>query len=94
MIACAKSQVPWQLTLRIDEGDTAVANTPVESETPDGPGMKRVRFAQTPPLPSYLVAFAVGPFEIVDGVPCVRRTGVGEVEQCCEHDRCSASPIA
>ncbi len=29
--------------------------------------MKRVRFAPTPPLPTYLVAFAVGPFDVVDG---------------------------
>ncbi len=29
--------------------------------------MKRVRFNPTPPLPSYLVAFAVGPFDVVDG---------------------------
>jgi cytosol alanyl aminopeptidase len=29
--------------------------------------MKRVRFAPTPPLPSYLIAFAVGPFDVVDG---------------------------
>ncbi|MEO8937124.1 MAG: M1 family metallopeptidase [Burkholderiaceae bacterium] len=29
--------------------------------------MKRVHFAPTPPLPSYLVAFAVGPFDVVDG---------------------------
>ena len=28
--------------------------------------MKPVEFAQTPPLPSYLVAFAVGPFDSVD----------------------------
>ena len=28
--------------------------------------MKAVRFAETKPLPSYLVAFAVGPFDIVD----------------------------
>jgi alanyl aminopeptidase len=28
--------------------------------------MKRVEFAPTAPLPSYLIAFAVGPFEIVD----------------------------
>ena len=28
--------------------------------------MKRVQFAETKPLPSYLVAFGVGPFEIVD----------------------------
>ena len=29
--------------------------------------MKRVRFEPTPPLPSYLIAFAVGPFDVVDG---------------------------
>ena len=29
--------------------------------------MKRVRFAPTPPLPTYLIAFAVGPFDVVDG---------------------------
>ena len=28
--------------------------------------MKAVAFAETKPLPSYLVAFAVGPFEVVD----------------------------
>jgi alanyl aminopeptidase len=28
--------------------------------------MKQVRFAQTRPLPSYLIAFGVGPFDIVD----------------------------
>ncbi len=32
-----------------------------------GPALKRVRFNPTPPLPSYLVAFAVGPFDVVDG---------------------------
>ena len=39
------------------------APPPVAVEAP----MKRVRFAPTPPLPSYLVAFAVGPFDVVDG---------------------------
>ena len=36
------------------------------SAAPTAP-MKRVRFAPTPPLPSYLIAFAVGPFDVVDG---------------------------
>lgn len=39
---------------------------PVVAAPPAMP-MKRVRFAPTPPLPSYLVAFAVGPFDVVDG---------------------------
>ena len=31
--------------------------------------MKAVRFAETKPLPPYLVAFAVGPFDVVDTAP-------------------------
>ncbi len=43
----------------------AFANTPVENERVEG--MRRiVRFAETKPLPTYLVAFAVGPFDVVD----------------------------
>lgn len=48
----------------------AVASSPAPSLSasiaPAMP-MKRVRFAPTPPLPSYLIAFAVGPFDVVDG---------------------------
>jgi alanyl aminopeptidase len=58
-------KVPWQLTLRVPEGDVALSNTPALSETKEG-GFKVVRFAETRPLPSYLVAFAVGPFDLVD----------------------------
>jgi alanyl aminopeptidase len=59
-------KVPWRLSLVVPQGDTAVANTPVESETALGDGTKRVRFAPTRPLPSYLIAFGVGPFDVVD----------------------------
>jgi len=44
----------------------ALSNTAVVSETDETGGMKAVKFAETRPLPSYLVAFAVGPFEAVD----------------------------
>ena len=44
----------------------AVSNTRVISETPGEDGFKVVRFAETRPLPSYLVAFAVGPWEFLD----------------------------
>ena len=59
-------KTPWRLTLHIPARDTAVSNTPQESERAEGDGMKTVVFAPTKPLPSYLVAFAVGPFDIVD----------------------------
>jgi cytosol alanyl aminopeptidase len=59
-------KIPWQLTLRTRKQDVALANTPPEATTDDADGFKIVRFAETKPLPSYLVAFAVGPFEIVE----------------------------
>ena len=59
-------KVPWQLTLRVPRDLVAVSNTPIESETVEEGGLKAVRFSETRPLPSYLVAFAVGPWDIVD----------------------------
>jgi len=59
-------KVPWQLSLVVAREHLAVSNTPIASETDLPNGMKKVTFAQTPPLPSYLIAFGVGPFEAVD----------------------------
>jgi alanyl aminopeptidase len=59
-------KVPWKLTLDVPRQLTAVANAPQASEAPLDDKTKRVEFATTKPLPSYLVAFGVGPFEIVD----------------------------
>jgi alanyl aminopeptidase len=59
-------KVPWQVTLRVKKEHVALSNTPVLSES-DGPnGMKVVTFAETKPLPSHLIALAVGPFDIVE----------------------------
>jgi alanyl aminopeptidase len=59
-------KVPWKLTIHTRAELVALSNTPVESETPEAGGKKAVHFAETKPLPSYLVAFAVGPFEAID----------------------------
>src|SRR5205823_2487727 len=59
-------KVPWRLTLRVPRDLIALSNTPIESEAPGPEGLKTVRFEETHPLPSYLVAFAVGPWEFVD----------------------------
>src|SRR5439155_27372925 len=59
-------KVPWQLTLKVKQGDIALSNTPAESIDEGKDGFTTVRFEETPPLPSYLVAFAVGPFGMVD----------------------------
>ncbi len=59
-------KVPWQLTLHVKKDQVALSNTPIVSETDSGDGMKAVKFAETRPLPSYLVAFTVGDLELVD----------------------------
>jgi len=59
-------KVPWQMTLHVPRKDLAVSNTPILSQSDEAGGMKTVRFKDTPPLPSYLVAFAVGRFDVVN----------------------------
>ncbi len=66
------AKIPWELTLRVPKALTAVSNTPIASEESAGEGMKRVHFLRTRPLPSYLVAFAVGPYDGVDARPAGR----------------------
>jgi cytosol alanyl aminopeptidase len=58
-------KVPWQLTLHVPAQDKAVSNTPVARESTAGETRTYV-FKETKPLPSYLVAFVVGPWEFVD----------------------------
>ncbi len=60
------NKVSWQLTLDVPRHLIAVANTAATGETALDDATKRVVFAPTKPLPSYLIAFGVGPFEIVD----------------------------
>jgi len=58
-------KVPWQLTLHVKSDQGALSNTPIVSETNTGDGMKTLKFAETKPLPSYLLALAVGDLELV-----------------------------
>jgi len=67
-------KVHWQLTLHVPKDLKAFSNTAIASEKdePNGTneiGYKEVRFNETKPLPSYLVAFAVGPFDVVETAP-------------------------
>ena len=61
-------KIPWDVALTVPANLVAVANTSVVDETASGT-MKRVRFRTTRPLPSYLVAFAVGDFDVVTPPP-------------------------
>ncbi len=62
-------KAPFDVTLRVPEGAVAVGNGPEVEAAPDGQGRRRVRLATTPPLPTYLVFFAVGPFDVVTPPP-------------------------
>jgi cytosol alanyl aminopeptidase len=57
-------KTPWQLTLKIPSATTAVTNTTPASDTVSG-DTRTITFRQTKPITSYLLAFAVGPFEFV-----------------------------
>jgi aminopeptidase N len=58
-------KVPWQLTLHVPKSLVAVSNTPIRSETEEAGGTRKVVFERTKPLPSYLIALGVGPFDVV-----------------------------
>ena len=64
----------YDVTLVVDKGDTAISNTNIISDTA-GPGADKhtIRFALTPKMSTYLVAFLVGDFQCTtgesDGVP-------------------------
>ncbi len=58
-------KVPWSLTLHVPAKMRAVSNTPLDDEILENDNHTYI-FKKTKPLPSYLVAFAVGPFEYVD----------------------------
>ena len=60
------AKATFQLALRIPAHLTAVSNTLPESETPAGEGVKEVRFAPTPKMSTYLLAFVVGDLASVE----------------------------
>ncbi len=50
----------FDVTLIFDDTLQAVSNTPIVEETSPGPGLRSVRFAETPIMSTYLLAFVVG----------------------------------
>jgi alanyl aminopeptidase len=62
-------KIPWDIELTVPNEQVAVSNSSIVSETPSEGGKRRVRFGTTPPLPSYLLAFAVGTFDVVTTQP-------------------------
>jgi len=58
-------KIPFRLTLAAPEDLLAVTNTAPESESV-ADGIRTTVFQRTPPMPTYLVAIAVGPFDAVE----------------------------
>jgi alanyl aminopeptidase len=58
-------KVPFDISLTIKKEHNAVANSGALREEPLPGGWKRVTFRRTEKLPTYLIAIAVGPFDVV-----------------------------
>jgi len=67
-------KTPYDMTLVVPDGAVAIANT--KESKRDG---ARVTFARTQPLPSYLLAWAVGPLDVVDA-PAIKPNAVRPTE--------------
>ncbi len=59
-------KTPFNVTLTTKKGAVAASNAP-ETGTTDVGDMTKHTFAPTAPLPTYLVAFVVGPFAVAEG---------------------------
>ena len=56
----------FDVEMVVPENLAAISNGPVTEVTPLGEGKKRVKFLQTPRMSTYLLFFAVGPFEFLE----------------------------
>ena len=64
-----KFKVPFTLSITSPSDETVISNTPetgTESVDVGGETWTKHQFAKTRPLPTYLIAFAVGPYEMND----------------------------
>jgi alanyl aminopeptidase len=63
-------KTPFDITLTVPKDEVAIANTLPKHEEASADGKwKTIVYATTKPLPTYLVAAAVGPWDVVDAPP-------------------------
>lgn len=62
-------KVPFTVSLIVPNEQVAIANTPLVSSEDVGNGRTRMNFAPSKALPTYLLAWAVGPLDVVDWQP-------------------------
>jgi alanyl aminopeptidase len=60
-------KTPWDISIKIPQSQRAFSNAAEIGETMASDGQTIVHFGVTQPLPTELVAFAVGPFDIYSG---------------------------
>jgi alanyl aminopeptidase len=59
----------FDISLTIPKDHEAIGNAPVIDRYAIDDGLQRLVFATTPPMPTYLLSLAVGPFDIVEREP-------------------------
>jgi aminopeptidase N/puromycin-sensitive aminopeptidase len=80
----------YDVSLVIDNGDTAISNSEIIADTP-GPvaGKHTLKFATTPKMSTYLVAFLVGDFQCTSG----ESDGVA-IRSCSTPDKVALTPYS
>jgi alanyl aminopeptidase len=68
-----RAKASWRVTLDVPAALGAFSNAPEVSEELLSTTMKRVRFAPTAPMSTYLLALTVGPYDVVDAGKAGRR---------------------
>src|SRR5579862_1674673 len=69
-------KTPWEIALHVKRGQRAFSNGRELSQADEPGGWKLIRFAATEPLAAEVVAFAVGPFDVLDGAPAGHGTPI------------------
>jgi len=62
-------KAPFTITLDIPTGQQAITNTPAMAQNVLDNGLTRWQFMPTPPMPTYLLSLAVGPFDVLEYPP-------------------------
>lgn len=62
-------KTPFDISVTTRAGYAVIGNTPVRRTKAADDGLQRVELERTLPLPTYLVALAVGPFDVVEAPP-------------------------
>lgn len=62
-------KTPFEIALTVPSGETAITAAPEKARELLDNGLVRVEFEPTEPLPTYLIAFAVGPLDVVEADP-------------------------